>query len=318
MGVNMSGIQFSVVREDPMIEQLIVERFAVGKCLLVASGGCTALSLSAMCPNIDIDVFDLNSDQIELLSEKSKALQGGISNSTFDIGKSNSLGLNQSGSFEKLFRGLRKFIWDFVAPAEFWEECFNKEGKNLEDVFSNKFWKIGFELFFHDSLLNGIFGPDATQYAQPGSYPDYFRNVIENGLKSTDRGSNYFLHHILIGYYKDEKDSLPPYLQGSFSGFKGKKFIGTLDNISNLKDYQLIQLSNLFDWMSPEDSKKIWDDLGSRMAPGAIVLVRQLNNKRDLSIYSGQKFKYDEKLGNELLDKDRSMFYERIFVATKL
>jgi S-adenosylmethionine-diacylglycerol 3-amino-3-carboxypropyl transferase len=314
----MSGVQFSVVREDPMIEQLIVERFTVGKCLLVASGGCTALSLSAMCPNLNIDVFDVNLDQIELLSEKSKALQSSSLKSMFDIGKSNSLGLNQSGNFEKLFRGLREFIWDFVAPAEFWEACFNGENKNLNEVFSNKFWKIAFELFFHDSLLNGMFGPDATQYAQPGSYPDYFRNVIENGLKSRDCPSNYFLHHILIGYYKDEKDSLPPYLQGPSVGFEGEYFTGTLDNVPNLKDYQLIQLSNLFDWMSPEDSQKIWDDLGNRMAPGSMVLVRQLNNKRDLSVFAGNKFKYDEKFGNELLEIDRSMFYEKIFVATKL
>jgi hypothetical protein len=43
-------VQFAFVREDPEIEASLVRRDHSGSALLIASGGCTALSLQALFP----------------------------------------------------------------------------------------------------------------------------------------------------------------------------------------------------------------------------------------------------------------------------
>ena len=44
-------------------------------------------------------------------------------------------------------------------------------------------------MFFGDSILNAMFGSDATQHAEPGSYPTYIRKL------------NMFFVFVLRGYF---------------------------------------------------------------------------------------------------------------------
>ena len=53
-------IQFAVVREDPPTEAALVEQFDCDSCLLIASGGCTALTLRSLFPELDVALVDLN------------------------------------------------------------------------------------------------------------------------------------------------------------------------------------------------------------------------------------------------------------------
>ena len=46
-------------------------------------------------------------------------------------------------------------------------------------LFEHKYWKVAFDLFFHHSFLEAMFGPEAVQHAPKDSYPEYFRKVIE-------------------------------------------------------------------------------------------------------------------------------------------
>ena len=105
----------------------------------------------------------------------------------FNIGTSDPEGLNQNGNFESLFRGLREFIFDLVADESEIRALFEEEGQlaNVSELlFSSKYWSVAFDLYFSDSLLNAMFGPDATQHAEAGSYPRYFQQLFEKGLTS--------------------------------------------------------------------------------------------------------------------------------------
>lgn len=317
-------IQFAVVREDPLVEWKLINTKNIHNCLLVGSGGCSALSLAALSKaaayDLQIDVFDINPEQLKLLQKKSDATLSRPDDlkTMMNIGVNCQDGLNQCGNFERLFDGLRKFIWAFVAPERHWRDFFDRKvALNHEAIFENKYWPVAFELFFHDSLLNTMFGPAATQYAEAGSYPPYFRQVIETGLLKQGSQDNYFLHHILLGHYLDRPECLPSYLGLPGTGFTGSTFLGPIDEISDLRRYGLIQLSNLFDWMSPEETKATWEYLGNKLQPGTAVLVRQLNNKRDLSVFWHKQFSLDEELSHELRSLDRSLFYENIVVAIK-
>jgi S-adenosylmethionine-diacylglycerol 3-amino-3-carboxypropyl transferase len=47
------------------------------------------------------------------------------------------------------------------------------------------------------------------------------------------------------------------------------------------------------------------------------VLLRQLNNTRDLRRHFAPTFTFDDTLGEDLLAQDRSLFYNRIEVAVR-
>lgn len=314
-------VQFAVVREDPKIEAELVCLHQVSEVLLIASGGCTALTLQALFPDLRLTLLDLNPAQLELIKKKRQALTDtNIRPHTFNIGTSDSRGLNQCGNFESLFRGLREFIFDLVADEEQVRALFEERGglkRATELLFSNRYWPVAFDLFFSDSLLNTMFGPNATQHAKPGSYPKYFQKLFEKGLMSDQAFDNYFLHHVFLGYYLDRPTSLPHYLTVSPPDYHFQMVEGTLDQVSDLGCFDLISLSNIMDWMSPADITTLLVKLQNQMKSGAIVLYRQLNNPIDLETEFGDSFQFDPALGNRLLEAERSLFYSSIHVGKK-
>lgn len=212
-----NAVQFAVVREDPMVEAELVRLTRASNVLLIASGGCPALTLQALFPDY-ITLVDFNPAQLERVRAKMRVLRDAdtaTQRQRFNIGTSDPSGLNQNGNFESLFRGLRAFIFDLVADEaeiRFLFEDKNRLANVSELLFSSQYWSVAFDLYFSDSLLNAMFGPDATQHAEPGSYPRYFQALFEKGLTSATAFDNYFLHHVFLGYYLQRPASLPHYL----------------------------------------------------------------------------------------------------------
>ena len=73
-----SEIAFSQVREDPRIELRVIQELAKRqqplRVLLVASGGCTALSLLSHPAISKIEAVDLNPAQLHLIELRRQAL----------------------------------------------------------------------------------------------------------------------------------------------------------------------------------------------------------------------------------------------------
>ncbi|MEE8469424.1 MAG: DUF3419 family protein, partial [Planctomycetota bacterium] len=123
-------VQFAVVREDPRIESLVLDRFHTQRMLLVASGGCTALSLASWHPEVELVLLDPNPAQLDLVRRKWRSLATEDNRrATFNVECDDSTGLNQCGNFESLFRSLRSFVCEFVAPAEELESLFTEKGR---------------------------------------------------------------------------------------------------------------------------------------------------------------------------------------------
>ena len=67
-------IQFAVVREDPRLEIQVLRRHPARRALLIASGGCTALTLASVWPNLGVTLLDPNPAQLDLVERKISAL----------------------------------------------------------------------------------------------------------------------------------------------------------------------------------------------------------------------------------------------------
>jgi S-adenosylmethionine-diacylglycerol 3-amino-3-carboxypropyl transferase len=317
----MEKIKFAVVREDPIVEETIIREFSHKQVLMVASGGCSALSLQSMFPNIQCTLFDTNPSQIQLVKTKLNTLKDFDPSlyPVFNIGIDSKDGLNSCGEFESLFRSFRAFIYEFILNKSSIEQIFVGEKKQAENIIlnliSNKYWPVAFDLYFSDSMLITMFGNNAIQHATPHSYPSYFRYSLEKGLKHSEFQNNHFLQHIFLGYYINNKSSLPHYL--SYPNINNQ-FHYITDSILNIEviNYDFICLSNIFDWMDEESIENHLSYIGSNAQKGATVLFRQLNNKKN---YHAEKYGFSSnpQLEKALIKQDKSLFYNKINILTK-
>lgn len=318
-------IQFSVVREDPEIEKKVILSSGAKEILLIASGGCTALSLQAYFPHLKFTLVDPNLAQIHLIKEKMSALKESSAierRAIFNIEKNSLSGLNECGNFESLFRSFRNFITEFILSPEELKELLTQPLSSASHVrtklFEHKYWKVAFDLFFHHNFLEAMFGPEAVQHAPRGSYPEYFRNVIEQGLEKENMSKNYFIHHIFLGHYLDQESCLPYYLTTSAPEYHFAFINNMIEKVENFHSFDLVNLSNIFDWMDEGKIKSLANRLCREMKPGARLLMRQLNNQKDFMQYFSSHFEFLYEESAELLASDRSLFYSQINSAIKI
>jgi S-adenosylmethionine-diacylglycerol 3-amino-3-carboxypropyl transferase len=285
-------LKFAIVREDPELETQLIERTGVKAALLVCSGGCTALTLARRFPSLAVTAFDVNPMQLEHLRQKAAASGAELER------------LNQAGEFEALFRVLRRMVEEFVAPPDAIAGYFR--GEAPFDWTRSRYWPAVFSTVFNDPLLHAMFGPDATQHAAPGSYPGYFQRAFERGLSRADGPHNPFLQHVFLGRFL----APPAY------GEPVDVVLGSLPEVPSLERFGLFSLSNVFDWSADELAADWGARIDGAARPGAAVIIRQLNNRREVARFFPH-FRFDEELGARLLATDRSLFYERIVVGFK-
>ncbi len=316
----MSRLKFAVVREDPELEAQLVRATGAQAVLLVASGGCTALALKHGFPRLDVVAFDFNPSQLAHVREKAAAAERGELRQ-LNVGDASRSGLNQRGDFEGLFRTLRAFLLEFVLTEAELEAFFapstSREARRalLDRWRASPYWAAAFAVTFADGFLHAMFGPAATQHAAPGSYPGYFQRAFERGLTRADGPRNPFLQHVLLGHYRPE--DAPAYVHAG-RALPVTLVEGTLLDVPDLDRFELIHLSNIFDW-SDDALVAAWADTLVRKAkPGARILIRQLNNQRPLRRFFEPTFVFDDALSADFLERDRSLFYERFEIGTRV
>jgi S-adenosylmethionine-diacylglycerol 3-amino-3-carboxypropyl transferase len=184
-------------------------------------------------------------------------------------------------------------------------------------VFDHPYWPVVFEMYLGDPLLEAMFGPDATQHAEPRSYPGYFRNVFECGLERDTAFDNPFLHHVFLGHYLDRPACLPGYLSMPAADYRFRFVEGYVDDEVDLGEYDFIGLSNILDWMVPTAVDTLLDKVARELQPGSVIMWRQLNNKRDLAARLRQTLDFDDSWCRSLQERDRSLFYSSIHVGVR-
>jgi len=315
-----NAIQFAIVREDPAAELTVVDTLLRpdARVLLVASGGCTALSLGALRPSLRLTLLDANPAQLTLVRQKLAALSDLPVDSlerrkAFGVDVDDPTSFCGCGNFESLFRGLRGVLDDLVLPAAGRRAILDGRA-SPSTLTQGRYWPVAFALFFSDTFLEAMFGPDATQHAPRGSYPGYFQRAIERGLARDDVAQNPWLHHVLLGHWLE--GALPAWLTATTptSTPTPDMVPGTMQEAPDLGAFDLVQLSNLFDWMAEDVADGIIGRLCRECRPGSVVLLRQLNNRRPVEHAFAAAFDLVEPLSTTLTARDQSLFYERVLV----
>ena len=283
------------------------------RVLLVAGGGCTALALQAAVPAAQVTLVDPNPAQLAHTRAKVRARETGAPSADWGVGAEGSL--SSTGRFEALFRGLRAFLHEFVASEATWVAACRGQAGVLNEVRLHPWWPTAFELFFSDAMLERTFGSAAIQHAEPGSYPGYFRRMIERGMQHATTTGNPFLDHVLLGWYRP--GNLPSFLGAASPPKHNFRYVqGSLQSLDHLGEFDLVHLSNLLDWTHPAEAAQICQKLAAEVKSGARITLRQLNNERAIE-RDLPGFTFECWAGDSVYEVDRSLFYQRILVGAK-
>lgn len=321
----MSSLKFSIVLEDPSVELgVLAHRRGQGQAVravaAVASGGCTALAIKAAYPEVEVTGFDVNPAQIAHAQRKVAAIAGGELE-RLNVGVADAQGLSQAGLCERLFASYRALLDQFVMPAAARERYFDAalsadEREALaRGWLAHPFWPTIHNLLYGSALFEQIFGAQATQHTAPGSYPSHVAQAFGRGLRSPDGFKNPFLQHIFLGRYL-AKDAPAHLLARRPLAVDWR--VCALEQLEALERYDVLQLSNLFDWSSWPIIEQSAALLKAKVKPGATIIIRQLNNAHDLRPFFASSFRFDEGLAQALLRQERSLLYNQLLIATRV
>lgn len=227
---------------------------------------------------LNITVSDLNPNQIELferkLSEKSNFNEDAI------------------GKFEYFFAYLREAYRQ------------GNDFSGYKDLTKNKdCFNYIMSVIFSKNNLNKVFTDSATKYSNEDFSKHFANALLTSLLDHNDKNSgNVFYSFDLIN--KNDLDSI------NDDNYTIKKEISNLISHDFTSTYDIIDLSNIGDWMSYNDYQIVLQKTYNALNYGGILIVRKLLGDYNLeeNLYMFDKV---EKI------KDKTCFYSESYLAYK-
>ncbi len=341
-----SEIAFSQVREDPLVEEAVVRDAAQRsgapvRVLLVASGGCTALSLLRLPEVAHIDLLDPNPAQLHLVELQAKALELGGHDLLMTVLSGERRGADLGW---ELVRGMcsepARTWWD-DRPEQLafglkrvgrFEELFRELARTARaagiGLFSGElppaFDAVVAQVFEREKLAS-TFSRAAVDYSMDRGFDTHFAQVIRAAAARWKPGQNYFLEQVLRDDYGPPTAGLPGFMESDAAqaivtaGGFGRLTLhqGLFTDVMRRLDGQwgLIQTSNISDWVPIPELVSLLAEVGTRLEPGGAWIGRRLNGDHSLMDTASAALDVDRELSAQLHASDRSFFYSELVVG---
>ncbi len=246
-----SRLLFAQCREDPLLEIDALKPRAQGRYVVVASGGCTALSLLARGAG-RVDAVDINRSQNHMVELKAAALAAlGTRDVLEFVGAAPSgpkqrlqaydavkgalgararewwdrrptaieRGVLNAGATESLLRAVSAVLRWLVHPRARQEHLLAcrslaEQAAYYAGTWNSWRWRALFALLINRVVFRGTYPAAFFAHLERPSLSRHFLGTVAHGLSATPVASNYFLHHILKGSYPaGAPGGVPPYLE---------------------------------------------------------------------------------------------------------
>ncbi len=350
-----SEIRFSQVPEDPRIELCVAE--SLGECqenllrvLVVASGGCTALSLLASPMVGQIEAVDSNPAQLHLVELRRQAL---VHLPLFDqmalIG-----GDRTTTDRERLdlYKELRPYLPE--ATLSFWDNRLEQIAWGVNHVgqfetlaaqlaaqlsalgldplhdpaqtIADPGWQDSFESIFTPEESVKIFGESVVKGWQESSFAKHFAQKLAGALNKMTPTENYFMTQLFANSYAEGSKGVPVYLQGFAQGtiqalgthrlkLHCGQFLEKIVELGKSGGFDLISMSNFGDGMPTAELGEALATITGYLNPGGALIGRRLNGNDDLRGLMAQHLRVDSELSARLLEMERSYLSEEVVIG---
>jgi S-adenosylmethionine-diacylglycerol 3-amino-3-carboxypropyl transferase len=346
-------IAFAQVREDALIDQWVVDQVgANAKMMMVASGGCTAAALAASGKLSHLHLVDPNPAQIALTRLKLRLVESCfpeerialLGHARMDAGNRArrlaeeliNLGLpadvlgpiewiaevgpDHAGRYEAVFAELRRIL---LPEADELTRILNLNDPVPQAALVAPHTHLGrafdaaFALVMSQENLVQLFGAEATNNrAKP--FAQHFADRTRESLARSGAADNPYLWQVLQGRF-------PPKVVPRWLAIPCCSKMPSLEfSVARMADvlaaarceFDIVHLSNILDWLSPENARITLELAGKVLRPGGWVVIRQLNSTlkiRDL----GDWFQWEVELSDRWHAADRSYFYRALHFGRK-
>jgi S-adenosylmethionine-diacylglycerol 3-amino-3-carboxypropyl transferase len=346
-------VAFAQVREDPLLDDWIVKQLDPGaRIIMIASGGCTLAFLAARSHVARIDVVDPNPAQIALArlkihllqnfdqadrlallghaplpaDEREERLRAALQ--TIDVPADTigparvwaEEGPDQTGRYERVFAQLRKELEPHTTEMQ---QLLSLRDTDEQARRVNPATTLGralddaFERAMDLTILVHLFGEGATRNrVEP--FARHFARRTRHVLASLPAGDNPYLWQVLAGHYPP--DVVTPWLAEPAPHrlpeitWNPTTMTEALGRASGMYDF--VHLSNILDWLSPEEARATLALAHAALRPGGWILIRQLNSTLGIPSLS-EDFAWQIGDAQELHGRDRSFFYRALHVGRK-
>jgi S-adenosylmethionine-diacylglycerol 3-amino-3-carboxypropyl transferase len=346
-------VAFAQVREDPLLDAWVIERLPPGaRVIMIASGGCTLAFLAARCRMARVDVVDPNPVQIALARLKLYLLQNEESAGRLALlghapmaaserearlcAAMKTLGVpaeqlgptpvwaaegpDHAGRYERVFAQLRAELRPHAAevegvlslrdPAEQARRA--DPGTPLGQALD-----AAFDQAMDLPILIRLFGEGATRNrVEP--FARHFARRTRHALATLPAADNPYLWQVLAGCY-------PPCAAALWLDEPAPERLPVITWTTTLMtealrrapaEYDFVHVSNILDWLSPEEGRATLDLAHAALRPGGRVLVRQLNSTLNIPGL-GAAFTWETDDAQALHARDRSFFYRALHLGRK-
>jgi S-adenosylmethionine-diacylglycerol 3-amino-3-carboxypropyl transferase len=316
-------LAFAQVREDPRLDVELAQTLpADATVVMIASGGETLVQLARL-PLRRIHAVDMNPAQLALSRLKLHlAAHASADDATRILGHE-----DMPQRSEALLRLCDELAIpaDSFGPPDFvalhgpdhagrYERCFAE----LRRVKSN-----GADL--DESLrqvmslpnLTTLFGHEAAQNPRR-PFDEHFAWRTRVALERADAQTNPFLRQMYSdtfapGHRYDWLQTQgTPQAEVVYQKGRMREVLESLPPASA----DMVHLSNILDWLSPEQAAQTLAAASHALKPGGRVILRQLNSSLDMDALAGD-IVWDHPLGQAMEQRDRSFFYPQILIGRR-
>jgi S-adenosylmethionine-diacylglycerol 3-amino-3-carboxypropyl transferase len=346
-------IAFAQVREDSLLDQRVIERLGKGvEVLMVASGGCTACLLATLPQISRLHLVDPNPAQIALarlklrllahcdpadrlsllghaaIPEEQRRLALARELAALDLPPTalgavellGKIGPDTAGRYEALFAKLREAlseVSDDVAALLQLRDPSEQSRRAHPSTRLGKALDAAFDSVMALPNLIGLFGEGATRNrCEP--FSRHFVGRTRHVLATLPAVDNPYLWQLLHGAFPDGVTY--PWLGAPKPGRlpEVKWTVATMTDAlrGRREEYDVIHLSNILDWLSPQEARSTLELAWGALRRGGLTFIRQLNSSLDVPAL-GTHFEWQEDLARELHVRDRSFFYRKLHLGLK-
>jgi S-adenosylmethionine-diacylglycerol 3-amino-3-carboxypropyl transferase len=345
-------VAFAQVREDSLLDHEVIERLGrPARVMMVASGGCTAVFLAASLRTSLLHLVDPNPAQLALARLKLRLLvhaepgrrlallghtplnsderRAALSEELDALGQAADalgppefvaqVGADHVGRYERLFVALREALRthaDDVAALLQLTDCAEQArrvdpatalGRALDDAFDT--------VMALPNLVR-LFGEGATRNrVEP--FARHFARRTRQVLATLPAASNPYLWQLLRGRFPAA--TVYPWLRAA-APVRMPEFVCTATPMATAlaevrEPFDVVHLSNILDWLAPEEARHTLELAGRALRPGGFVVIRQLNSTLDIPSF-GEQFQWQSDAA-ALHARDRSFFYRGLHIGRR-